>query len=312
LKIFVAGATGAIGRRLVPMLHTRGHEVVAMTRSSEKAEALRRAGVEPVVADALDRDAVGQAVTNAAPEVVIHELTDLTRLKSFKRFDQELAGTNRLRTAGTDNLLAAARAAGARRFVAQSYGSWIYEPTGPGLKTEVNPLNPSPLPAQRLSLAAIRHLEEAVTGTVGLDGIALRYGSFYGPGTGLARDGDLVQMVRKRQLPVVGAGTGVWSFLHVDDAAEATVAAVERGAPGLYNVCDDEPAPVAAWLPALAEALGAPPPRHVPTWLARLSIGEVGVSFMTRIRGMSNGKAKRELGWTPSHASWRQGFQTGL
>ena len=312
LKVFLAGATGAIGRRLVPLLVAHGHEVAAMTRSPDKAAALQSVGVEPVVADALDQHAVEKAVTNSAPEVVIHELTDLTRLKSFKKFDEEFATTNLLRTRGTDNLLAAARAAGARRFIAQSYGGWIYERTGTDAKTERDPLDPHPPRMQQMSLAAIQHLEQAVVEAGGLDGIALRYGSFYGPGTGLALDGDLVRMVRKRQLPLIGNGAGIWSFLHVDDAASATVAAVERGTSGIYNVCDDEPAPVAVWLPDLANALGAPPPRRLPTWLARFVVGEAGVSLMTQIRGMSNEAAKRELAWAPTYKSWRQGFRTGL
>lgn len=312
MKVFLAGATGAIGKRLVPMLLEHGHEVTAMTRSPDKAAAMRSTGVKPVVADALDRAAVEEAVAGAAPEVVIHELTDLARLRSFKRFDHELASTNLLRTRGTDNLLAAARAAGARRFVAQSYGGWIYERTGSGPKTEHDPLDPHPPRTQQESLAAIRHLEQVVVGADGLHGIALRYGSFYGPGSGLALDGGMAQLVRERRLPVVGNGAGIWSFLHVDDAASATVASVERGPAGVYNVCDDDPAPVAVWLPDLAKALGAPPPRRLPRWLALVFLGEAGVSLMTRIRGMSNEKAKRELEWTPTHRSWRQGFRSGL
>ncbi|HEX8065648.1 MAG TPA: NAD(P)-dependent oxidoreductase [Thermoleophilaceae bacterium] len=312
MRVFVAGATGAVGKRLVPLLVAEGHAVVGMTRSPEKAESLRATGAEPVVADALDRSAVMDGVARTRPEVVVHQLTALTGMKSFRRFDRDFAASNRLRTEGTDHLLEAALAVGARRFVAQSYGNWNYEPVGDGLKTEEDPLDPSPPPNQAESLEAIRHLEQAVTGARGIDGLALRYGNFYGPGTGFASDGDLVAMVRKRRLPIIGDGGGVWSFVHVDDVAKATLAAVERGAPGVYNVVDDEPAPVAEWLPGLARALGAKPPRRVPVWLGRLAAGEVGVSMMTRIRGTSNAKAKRELAWQPRYSSWREGFRAGL
>ncbi|HET8656344.1 MAG TPA: NAD(P)-dependent oxidoreductase, partial [Longimicrobiaceae bacterium] len=305
MRVFVAGATGAVGKRLVPALLADGHEVVAMTRSAGKAAALRDLGAEPVVADALDGAAVSRAVERAAPDAVVHELTDLTGIGNFRRFDDEFASTNRLRTEGTDHLLAAARAAGVRRFVAQSYGGWTYEPTGNAPKTEEDPLDPAPPRNQRRSLDAIRYLEAAVAGAREMEGIALRYGNFYGPGTSLSADGEHTRLVRKRALPIVGSGAGVWSFLHVDDAASATVAALERGAPGVYNIADDEPAPVAVWLPELARVLGARPPRRIPTWLGRLVVGEVGISMMTRIRGMSNAKARRELGWTPRYRSWR-------
>jgi nucleoside-diphosphate-sugar epimerase len=311
MKVFVAGATGAVGRRLVPLLVASGYEVTAMTRSAEKADALRAAGAEPAVADGLDRVAVGRAVERAAPEVVIHQMTGLTDAKSFRRFDDDFALTNRLRTEGTDFLLEAARSAGVRRLIVQSYGNWSYEPTGTGLKTEEDRLDPDPPAHQRRSLEAIRHVE-GVVDAAGLEGIALRYGNFYGPGTGFALDGDLVELVRRRKLPIVGRGTGVWSFVHVDDVATATVAAVERGRPGIYNIADDEPAPVAVWLPELAKAVGAKPPRHVPVWLGRLAVGDVGISMMTRIRGASNAKAKHDLGWRPHYRSWRDGFQSGL
>lgn len=312
MKVFVAGATGAVGRRLVPALLEKGYEVTAMTRSRDKARALRDAGVRAVIADALDRDAVVEAIRRAAPEVVVHQLTDLAGITSLRNFDDVFASTNRLRSEGTDNLLAGARAAGARRIVAQSYGSWIYSPSGRGLRTEHDLLDPAPLSKQRRTLDAIRYLEDVTTEARDITGIALRYGSFYGPGTGLAADGDLVALVRRRRLPVIGAGSGVWSFIHVDDAASAAIAAIERGAAGVYNVCDDEPARVADWLPALAAAIDAPPPPHVPAWLGRLAAGEVTVAMMTRIPGMSNEKAKRELGWTPAIASWREGFRTAL
>ena len=312
MKVFVAGATGAVGKQLVPQLIKGGYEVVALTRSARHMEALRAAGAEPVVADALDRDAIVRAIQEAAPEVIIHELTALSGVKNFKKFDEEFALTNRLRTEGTDNLLAGARAAGTRRFIAQSFGNWNYARTGTGLKTEEDALDPNPPEHQRESLAAIRSLEAAVTGAEGIDGIALRYGNLYGPGTSIALDGDIVATVRKRGLPLVGDGAGVWSFIHAEDAAAAAVAAIQRGAPGVYNVCDDEPAPVHSWLPELARAVGAKPPFRIPVWLARPLIGDVGVSMMTEIRGASNAKAKRELGWQPQYTTWREGFRKGL
>jgi 2-alkyl-3-oxoalkanoate reductase len=308
----VAGASGAVGKRLVPFLVASGHDVVAMTSSASKVDALRAAGAEPVVADGLDQFAVTRAVLQAEPQIVIHQMSGLSSAKSFKKFDAEFALTNRLRTEGTDHLLAAAQSAGARRFIAQSFGNWDYARTGSGLKTEEDPLDPAPPANQRESLAAIRYLEKKVLEAEGIDGIALRYGNFYGPGTGFALDGDLVELVRKRRLPIVGDGTGVWAFVHVDDVATATAAAIEHDASGIYNIVDDEPAPVAEWLPGLAKAVGAKPPRHVPVWLGRLATGEVGVSLMTQIRGTSNAKAKRELGWRPRYRSWRDGFHTGL
>jgi 2-alkyl-3-oxoalkanoate reductase len=311
MKVFVAGAAGALGTRLVPMLVNGGHEVVAMTRSPGKADALRALGAEPVVADGLDRGAVMQAVMRAEPEVVIHQMTALANVKSLKKFDDDFALTNRLRTEGIDHLVEAARAAGARRFIAQSYGNWNYEPTGSGLKSEDDPLTANPPANQRRSLEAIRHLERTVLES-GLEGIALRYANFYGPGNAIGRGGQFVEMVAKRRFPIVGDGAGVWSFIHIDDAAAATVAAMERAAPGIYNVVDDRPAPVSEWLPGLADAIGAKPPRRVPVWVGRLAVGEVGVSMMTKMRGTSNAKAKRELGWSPRYPTWREGFHTGL
>lgn len=312
MKVFVAGATGAVGKRLVPQLIAGGYEVVAMTRTPEHVEALRAAGAEPVVADALDREAVMRAVRQTEPEIVIHQLTALTGLKNYKRFDEEFALTNRLRTEGTDNLLAAAQVVGARRFIAQSYGNWTYARTGSGPKTEDDPLVSNPPQHQTQSLQAIRHLEHAVLNTSSIEGIVLRYGNMYGPGTSIARNGDIVATIRKRGLPIVGDGAGVWSFIHVEDAASAAVAAIQHGAPGIYNICDDDPAPVSVWLPELAKAVGAKPPFRIPVWLARLIVGEVGVSMMTQIHGASNAKAKRELGWQPSYPSWREGFREGL
>lgn len=312
MKVFVAGASGAVGRRLVPRLVAEGYQVIAMTRDAGKARWLSEVGAHPVIADALDRAAVRAAVAGTEPEVVIDQLTALSEIRNYKQFDQEFAHTNRLRTEGTDYLLEGARTAGVRRFIAQSYGNWNYARTGIGLKTEQDPFDSTPPPNQKQSLAAIRYLENAVAGAEGMEGIALRYGNFYGPGTGLAADGDIVTQIRKRRLPIVGGGSGVWSFVHTDDAAAAAIAAIRHGAPGAYNVADDEPMPVSVWLPLLAEAIGAKPPIRVPVWLGRLAAGEVGVSMMTQIRGTSNAKAKAELGWAPQYRTCREGFRHGL
>jgi len=312
MKVFVAGAAGAIGRRLVPLLVAHGHEVTAMTRSDDKTRMLRDLGADPVRADGLDARAVMRAVGRSRPEVVIHEMTGLAGIKRLRNFDREFALTNRLRTEGVEHLLAAAYMVGARRFIAQSFGNWNYERTGSATKTEDDPLDPHPPAAQRRSLAALGELERAVVNADGITGIALRYGNFYGPGSSFAADGEIATMLRKRAFPIIGDGAGVWSFIHVDDAATATLAAMERGDAGVYNVADDDPAPVAEWLPELARRLGAPAPRRVPVWLGRIAAGEVGVSLMTQIRGASNAKAKRDLAWTPLYASWREGFADGL
>jgi nucleoside-diphosphate-sugar epimerase len=289
-----------------------GYEVAAMTRDQGKAPWLTAVGAHPVIADALDRAAVRAAVAGAGPEVVIHQLTALSRASNYKQFDREFALTNRLRTEGTDHLLEGARAAGVRRFIAQSYGNWNYARTGSGLKTEQDPFDATPPAHQKQSLGAIRYLESAVAGAEGIEGVALRYGNFYGPGTGFAADGALVAQVRKRRFPIVGDGSGVWSFVHMDDAAAAAIAAIEHGGPGVYNVADDEPLPVSVWLPRLADAVGAKPPMRVPVWLGRLAAGEVGVSMMTQIRGASNAKARAELGWAPRYRTCREGFRSGL
>jgi nucleoside-diphosphate-sugar epimerase len=312
MKVFVAGGTGAMGRRLVPRLVAEGYEVAAMTRDQGKAPWLTAVGAHPVIADALDRAAVRATVAGAGPEVVIHQLTALSRASNYKQFDREFALTNRLRTEGTDHLLEGARAAGVRRFIAQSYGNWNYARTGSGLKTEQDPFDATPPAHQKQSLGAIRYLESAVAGAEGIEGVALRYGNFYGPGTGFAADGALVAQVRKRRFPIVGDGSGVWSFVHMDDAAAAAIAAIEHGGPGVYNVADDEPLPVSVWLPRLADAVGAKPPMRVPVWLGRLAAGEVGVSMMTQIRGASNAKARAELGWAPRYRTCREGFRSGL
>jgi 2-alkyl-3-oxoalkanoate reductase len=248
----------------------------------------------------------------ARPEVVVHELTALAQMTDFRRLDEGFALTNRLRTEGTDHLLAAARAAGARRFVAQSFAGWPFARVGGPVKTEDDPLDPDPPAQLRRTLDAIRHLEAAVLGAEGIEGVVLRYGGFYGPGTSAGEGGFMLEDLRRRRFPLVGAGTGVWSFVHIDDAATATVAAVERGAPGIYQIVDDDPAPVSEWLPALAAAIGARPPLRVPAWVARLAGGAHGVVLMTEARGASNAKARRELGWRPAWPSWRQGFRDGL
>jgi nucleoside-diphosphate-sugar epimerase len=308
MKVFVAGATGVIGRQLLPRLVAQGHQVTATTRSPGKAAMLRELGAEPVVVDGLDAMAVGEAVARAEPEAVIHQMTSLAGAFSLRRFDKMFAVTNQLRTQGTDHLLAAAAAAGVRRFVAQSYTGWTNIREGGPVKTEDDPLDPNPPAMQRETLAAIRHLERAVLAAAPVQGIALRYGSLYG----LGASDEFVGLIRKRRVPIIGDVGGVCSFLHVRDAAAATVAALEQGAPGVYNVVDNDPASVAEWLPYVAQAVGAKAPRRVPTWLGRLAAGEVGVSMMTQIRGSSNAKAKRELGWRPAWPSWREGFSRGL
>jgi nucleoside-diphosphate-sugar epimerase len=314
MKVFVAGAGGAMGRQLIPKLVAAGHEVAGMTRSETKRDLVESLGARSVVADALEAGEVGRAVDEARPEVIVHQLTSLPGNLEPRHFDRDFAATNRLRTEGTDNLLAAARAVGARRFVAQSFTSWPYARSGAPVKTEDDPLDPDP-PAQfRRTLDAIKYLEGTVTGADRIEGVVLRYGAFYGPSTsiGLKPLGEQVEAVRKRRFPVVGSGQGVWSFVHIEDAAAATVAAAERGEPGIYNVVDDEPAPVSEWLPVLAAAVGARPPRRVPRWLGRLLAGEAATVLMTEIRGASNAKAKRELGWELRHPSWRSGFEDGL
>ena len=311
MRVFVAGATGALGRPLLGVLREAGHDVVGMTRSEHKTALLREAGAEPVVCDAFDRDAVRDAVAAARPDVVVHELTDIPDSIDPRKFEKQFETTDRLRTEGTRNLVDAAVAAGARRIVAQSI-AFAYEPGGEPAKTEEEPLFLDSPPPFRRSVHAIHELEGAVTGTAGIEGVVLRYGFFYGTGTAYAFDGSFGKAVRARRLPIVGRGSGVYSFIHVDDAARATALAVERGTPGVYNVVDDEPALVAEWLPLYAEALRAKPPRRAPAFLARLAAGRYGVYLMTGLRGASNAKAKRELGWEPRYPSWRQGFREAL
>jgi nucleoside-diphosphate-sugar epimerase len=308
MRVFVAGATGAIGKQLVPRLVEAGHEVHGMTRSESKQAMLHELGAVPVVADALDPDQVAEAVGRARPDVIVHQLTAIGAV-DLRHFDRDFALTNRLRTEGTDHLLSAGQAVGVRRFVAQGVGGYgAYARTGGPVKTEEDPLDPTPARGMRETLAAIRHLEEAVLGARWTEGIVLRYGVFYGPGTSLAPGEEQFELVRRRKFPLVGDGGGVWSFIHVADAAEGTVAAVERGSRGVYNVVDDDPAPVVKWLPALAQELGAKKPMRVPRFIGRLFAGEAGVVMMTDVRGASNAKAERELGWRPAHPSWRDGF----
>ncbi len=309
MRVFVAGATGAIGKQLVPRLVAAGHDVVGTTRSESKRALLRELGALAVVVDALDPDQVAEAVAYARPDVIVHELTAIGSVDP-RHFDRDFAATNRLRTEGTDYLLSAAQAVGVRRFVAQSYGAWPYIRTGGPVKSEADPLDPTPAPEMRETLAAIRHLEQAVLQAAWTEGIVLRYGAFYGPGTNMAPGGEMFETVRSHKFPLVGSGAGVWSFVHIADAADATVAAIERGHRGVYNVVDDDPAPVAVWLPALARTLGARQPMHIPRFIGRLFAGGAGVVMMTEARGASNAKARRELAWRPAHPSWRDGFAT--
>jgi 2-alkyl-3-oxoalkanoate reductase len=301
MRVFVAGASGAIGTPLVRQLVERGHSVIGTSRSPESAERGRAMGAEPVVLDVLDARAVRKAVLEAHPDAIVHQATALANARFSRNLDRTFAETNRLRTEGTDALLAAAREAGVQRFVAQSFASMRYAREGAWVKTEEDPLDPAPVAGTRETNAAMRYLDETVTAA---GGVALRYGGFYG-----ADNDGMVEPVRKRQFPIVGSGDGVSSFIHLDDAAAATVLALEQGATGIYNVVDDEPAPIHDWLPVMAETLGADPPRHFPRWLARLFAGEAGVMMGTESRGASNAKAKRELGWTPRFASWREGFR---
>ena len=308
MRILVAGATGAIGLKLVPQLIAAGHSVVGTTRTAAKAELIKRMGAEPAIADGLDAPAIRTAVIAAKPDVIIDEMTDLADVTDIRHFDRAFATTNKLRTEGTDFLLAAAREAGVKRFIAQSFCGWTYGRGGEAIKTEADALDSDPPEELRRTLQAIQHLEDAVTNSASPDGIVLRYGSFYGLDTGMLSRA-MIDQVRRRRVPLIGGGGGRWSFIHVDDAAAATVAAVERGKPGsIYNIVDDEPADVSEWLPLLAALLGARPPIRVPAWLGRLFAGEHLVSMMTEVRAGSNAKARQELGWRPAHPSWRAGF----
>jgi len=306
MKVFIAGATGAIGKQLVPRLLEAGHEVHGMTRNESKRTMLHEMGAVPVVADALDPDQVAEAVGKAQPDVIVHQLTSLAGW-GMRELKRGAALTNRLRTEGTDHLLSAGQAVGVRRFVAQSNYA-LYARTGGPVKSEEDPLDLAPPGKLGEGLAAIRHLEEAVLGASWTEGIALRYGGFYGPGTNMTPGGELFEMIRKRRFPLIGGGGGIWSFIHIADAAEATVAAIEHGSRGVYNIVDDDPAPVAEWLTELTHMLNGKQPRRMPRFILRLFAGEGGVVMMTDARGASNAKAKHELAWSPAHPSWRQGF----
>jgi len=301
MRVLVTGASGAIGSRLVPQLIAAGHDVIGAARSPRGIERLRAMGAEAVTVDLLDPKAVRRAVLNTRPEAIIHEATALQGLKFQRKIDNTFRLTNQLRTKGTDNLLAAAREAGVTRFIAQSYAPLIYAREGSLVKSESDPLDMTPVASMRETSEAIRYLEGRVRVN---GGIALRYGSFYGN-----PNDSVIEAIRKRQFPIVASGSGVTSFIHLEDAAAATVLALEHGKPGIYNIVDDDPAPMAEWLPILAEAVGAKPPRHVPRWLAKLFAGDVGVILGTEARGASNAKARAELGWTPRYPSWRQGFE---
>jgi nucleoside-diphosphate-sugar epimerase len=313
MKIFIAGASGAIGSQLVPQLVARGHEVVGTTRSAAKTGALRALGAQPVIVDALNPDSVADAVANAEPEIIVHQLTALSGPPDFRHAKRMAAATNRLRIEGTDHLLAAARAVGVGKFVAQSNASWM-ERTGGPVADENGRLEPNPPADAEEVVAAVHHVEEAVTGISWAEGIALRYGGFYGPGTGIeaAPDAVMAELIRKRRFPIVGGGGGVWSMVHITDAASATVAAIERGRPGIYHVADEEPAPVREVLLELARVPGAKPPYRVPAWLARMLAGKGAVEIMTQARGITSEKIKRDLDWTPRYPSWRKGFTEGL
>ena len=307
MKILVAGATGALGRQLVPLLVARGHDVAGLTRTEAKRDAVRAMGAQPVVADALDPDAVADAVALHEPEVIVHQLTALSGPFDLRHFDRTFAETNRLRTEGTDHLLAAGRAIGVKRFVAQSFAGWTFGTGGGPIAADEAPLGDGRVPGTGETFAAIRHLEQAVTGADWTEGVVLRYGGFYGPGTSLAPEGgEQIDAIRKRRFPIVGDGAGVWSFIHVEDAAEATALATERARRGIYQIVDDTPVPVRIWLPAVADALGAGRPRRVPRWLGRILAGQTATVMMTEVHGASNAKAKRELGWTPRHPSLQE------
>jgi nucleoside-diphosphate-sugar epimerase len=307
MRVFVAGATGVIGRQLLPLLVAAGHQVQGMTRSEAKRAIVEELGAEAVVADALDADQVAAAVARARPDVIVHQLTAIPETPDMRHPERAFAATNRLRTEGTDHLLSAGQAVGVRRFVAQS-NVGAYARSGGPVKSEGDPLDDSGERGMGANAAAIRHLEEAVLGASWTEGIVLRYGWFYGPGTSMAPGEESYELIRKRKFPLVGDGGAVWSFIHVADAAEATLAAIEHGSRGVYNVVDDEPAATAEWLPVLAQQLGAKKPRRVPRFVGRLFAGEFAVVLMTELRGASNAKAKRELAWRPAHPSWRQGL----
>jgi nucleoside-diphosphate-sugar epimerase len=309
MKVFIAGATGAVGSRLVPLFASAGHEVTGTSRSIEGVRSINVAGGHGVVMDGLDVDSIRRAVLEAQPDIIVHELTSLAGGMNLKKIDASFAVTNELRTRATDALLAAGKQVGTSRFIVQSFTGWTNEHAGARVKSELDPLDPKPAAASRQTLAAIAHAE---TVTVAAGGLALRYGPLYGPAQSLGAGGEMLELVRTGRMPIVGGGGGIWSFCHIDDAASATVAAATHGTAGLYNIVDDDPASVAEWLPELAIAAGGRKPMRIPAWAARPLIGDFGVRWMTTARGSSNAKAKAELGWSPSYPSWREGFRTGL
>jgi 2-alkyl-3-oxoalkanoate reductase len=311
MKVFLAGASGAIGRRLVPQLIEAGHEVIAMTRSKEKLGELYELGAEPVLCDVFDAGRLGSVVARAEPDAVINELTDLPQSLNPRKLGEYYAANNRVRREGTRNLASAARGTGVRRFLVQGAAYW-YAPTGGPVKAEEAPLYlDAPVPIGP-AVETMKEVEDAVLSAEGLEGVVLRYGFFYGPGTWYAKGGDVGRQVRKRRYPMIGRGEGTYSFIHVDDAASATVAALERARSGVYNVVDDEPATAAEWMPVFAEALGAKRLPRVPAFLARVLAGDALVRWMLGLRGASNEKLKRELGWHPHYESWRRGFFEAL
>ncbi len=313
MKIFIAGGTGAVGKYLLPLLIENKHDVVALTRSPQKTGMVEEIGAKAVIADVFNKNELKSAIQNAKPEIIIHQLTGLSGAENnFKKFDKEFTLTNRFRTEVLDTMLEAAHTVGARRFIAQSFCGWPYAHEGGPVKSEEDPLDPTPPESFSKSLAAIRHLENALLADKDMECIVLRYGIFYGPNTSISINGSVVDTIRKRKLPMVGEGNGIWSFTHIEDAARACVVAIAKGLPGIYNIVDDEPAPVSTWLPFLANAVGAKPPLKIPAWLAKFFIGDGGVTMMTKNRGGSNAKAKEKLSWKPKYTSWRIGFAEGL
>jgi nucleoside-diphosphate-sugar epimerase len=311
MRILLAGASGAIGQTLIPLL-VQQHDVFGAFRNPSHADRVKALGATPVILDALDADAVQARLSEIKPQAVLHQLTAIPARLDLRHIEREFEMTNRLRTEGTRNLATAAVRAGVERFIAQSFAGWPYARRGITLKTEEDDLDPTPPPQMKTTLDAIETLEHTVLREQGFTGIILRYGPFYGPHSSIAKDGAMVDEIRKRKVPVVGQGTGVWSFIHLHDAATATLAALNHAQRGIYNIVDDDPAPVIEWLPFLAQCTGGPPPRHVPNWLAKIAIGEHAVALMNDIRGVSNSKAKTELRWAPEWSSWREGFREAL
>jgi nucleoside-diphosphate-sugar epimerase len=311
MKILVAGASGAIGQTLIPVI-IRSHQVFGLFRNPAHSDLVRSLGATPIVADALDPDAVHKAVADTQPDVILHQLTAIPANIDLRHIDRDFELTNRLRTEGTRNLATAAVKAGVKTFIAQSFAGWPYAPKGIRLKTEEDALDSTPPQKLKAMLDAIETLEHTVLREQAFSGIVLRYGALYGPHSNLAANGAMVEAIRAHKVPIVGQGTGVWSFLHLEDAAGATLAALEHGQRGIYNIVDDDPAPVNEWLPYLAQCVGAPPPRHVPNLLAQVLVGEHVVSMMNDTRGVSNAKARTELNWSPRWTSWREGFKHAL